>query len=119
VVLSSSPRPAVAAGLLACALATGLLAGLAGPTVAAGAAPPGLYPAIPAESLEIIGKMPPEQQALYAVPRAPRVYPAYVPAVGETARTWADRRFDQIVDAWFAQEAQERPSYATNTGVHD
>lgn len=50
---------------------------------------------------------------------APRVFPAYVPAPGETAKTWADERFDQIVDAWFAEEALERPTFATNAGVHD
>jgi uncharacterized protein (DUF885 family) len=50
---------------------------------------------------------------------APRVYPAYVPARNEPAKTAADRRFDQVIDAWFALEARERPTFATNTGVHD
>jgi hypothetical protein len=49
---------------------------------------------------------------------SPRVFPAYVPAPGEAARTAADRKFDALVDAWFADEAFERPSWATNQGIH-
>ena len=118
-VLSSLPRPIAGAGLLLCALTAGLLIGPASRPACAAAAAPGPYPAIPAESLAIIDRLPDAQKALYSVERAPRLLPAYVPAVGETAKTWADRRFDQIVDAWFAQEALERPTFATNAGLHD
>ena len=54
-----------------------------------------------------------------ALGNAKRVFPAYVPAPGEPAKTTADRRFDTIVNAWFALEARDRPTFATNTGVHD
>lgn len=91
-VRSSQPRRLAAAVFVACALAAGLRVG---PSTAAPATPPG-----PQAS-------------------APRVFPAYVPAVGETAKTSADGRFDQIVDAWFALEALERPTFATNAGIHD
>ena len=43
----------------------------------------------------------------------PRVFPPYVPAPGESARTAADRSFDRLVDTWFAEEAQARPTWAT------
>ncbi len=87
-------RRIAAAGLVVCALAAGLSAGpAAGPACA--------------------------QQVPFYAPAPPRVFPAYVPAVGESAKTAADRRFDQIVDAWFAEEAMERPTFATNAGRHE
>ncbi len=86
-------RRIAAAGLIVCALAAGLSAvPAAGPASA--------------------------QQVPFYAPAAPPVFPAYVPAVGESAKTAADRRFDQIVDAWFAEEAMERPTFATNAGMH-
>lgn len=91
---SSRPRRVAAAGLSACALAAGLLVGpAAGPVCA--------------------------QQVPFYAPAAPRVFPAYVPAVGESAKTAADRRCDEIIDAWFAEEAMERPTFATNAGRHE
>jgi uncharacterized protein (DUF885 family) len=48
-----------------------------------------------------------------------RAFPAYVAHPGEPARSEADRRFDALVDAWFAAEASERPTWATNVGIHD
>ncbi len=120
---SSAPRLAVAAGLVAAcaALGTGPFSVVFAPAtaVAQTSTMPGPHPSIPPESLAIIDKMPPLQRARYYAARAPRVFPAYVPALGETAKTVADRRFDQIVDAWFSEEALARPTFATNAGVHD
>jgi hypothetical protein len=49
---------------------------------------------------------------------ATRALPAYVAHPGEPARSEADRRFDAIVDAWFAGEVRTRPTWATNVGIH-
>jgi len=49
---------------------------------------------------------------------APAVFPPYRAAANEPARTEQDRRWDAIVDGWFAEEAFDRPSWATNQGVH-
>ena len=49
---------------------------------------------------------------------APAVFPAYVPAKNEPAKTGDDKSWDAIVDTWFNEEAVERPSWATNQGIH-
>ena len=49
---------------------------------------------------------------------APRLFPAYRPALDEPATSAEDRRFDALVDGWFADEAQARPGWATNQGIH-
>ncbi len=45
--------------------------------------------------------------------------PPYRPAVDEPAVSGADKAFDAMVDEWFAGELVQRPSFATNVGVHD
>ena len=54
--------------------------------------------------------------AATAPPKA--VFPAYTPAPNEPAKTADDRRWDALVDEWFAAEAMERPTWATNQGIH-
>jgi uncharacterized protein (DUF885 family) len=44
--------------------------------------------------------------------------PAYRPDPSEPAKTADDKRFDALVDEWFATELKARPSFATNVGVH-
>jgi uncharacterized protein (DUF885 family) len=44
--------------------------------------------------------------------------PAYRPDPNEPAKTADDRKFDALVDEWFAEELVARPSWATNVGVH-
>ena len=49
----------------------------------------------------------------------PRLLPPYRPAVDEPAKTAEDRRFDALIDEWFAGELAARPSWATGVGIHD
>lgn len=51
-------------------------------------------------------------------PAPARLLPPYVPAADEPARSAADRDFDALVDGWFADEAYQRPTFATNLGIH-
>ncbi len=44
--------------------------------------------------------------------------PAYRPDVSEPAKTEADKRFDALVDEWFATDLEARPVFATNVGIH-
>ena len=49
---------------------------------------------------------------------AARLLPPYRPAANEPARTADDRRFDQMIDEWFAGELSSRPGWATGVGIH-
>lgn len=44
--------------------------------------------------------------------------PPYRPAVNEPAKTPDDKKFDALIDEWFAAELEARPSWATNAGIH-
>ena len=48
-----------------------------------------------------------------------RLLPPYRPAVDEPAKTADDRRFDALIDEWFAGELAARPNWATGVGIHD
>lgn len=63
--------------------------------------------------LALIGAMAPLSVAAQA-----RLLPPYRPAANEPAKTPDDRRFDQMIDEWFAGELQNRPSWATGVGIH-
>jgi len=45
--------------------------------------------------------------------------PPYKPALDEPAKTADDRRFDALIDEWFAGEVATRPAWDTGIGVHD
>ena len=45
--------------------------------------------------------------------------PPYRPALDEPAKTADDRKFDALIDEWFAGEVVGRPSWSTAIGVHN
>jgi uncharacterized protein (DUF885 family) len=47
-----------------------------------------------------------------------RLLPPYKPAANEPAKTAEDRKFDAMIDEWFAGELENRPSFATRVGIH-
>jgi uncharacterized protein (DUF885 family) len=63
--------------------------------------------------LALIGIMTPPSAGAQA-----RLLPPYRPAANEPAKTPDDRRFDQMIDEWFAGELQNRPNWATGVGIH-
>ena len=49
---------------------------------------------------------------------AASLLPPYRPAENEPAKTPDDKRFDQMIDEWFAGELANRPTWAMGVGVH-
>ncbi|MEP7028206.1 MAG: DUF885 domain-containing protein [Candidatus Eisenbacteria bacterium] len=56
--------------------------------------------------------------ATSASPAPARLLPPYRPAENEPARSAEDRRFDRVINEWFAGELANRPSWATGVGIH-
>ena len=52
-----------------------------------------------------------------AVPALTKL-PPYRPALDEPAKTADDKKFDALVDEWFAGEITNRPAWATGVGIH-